>query len=102
MFDTYRTTAVLSSTDPDKVCAEVYEKLGMSCALMDANDITIDVLGKSPDLKDVPDEALAERIRDNPSGQDDELTPFIIIRDIGDAEAEPFVPLVALDAPPAH
>ena len=102
MFDTYRTTAVLSSTDPDKVCAEVYDKLGMSCALMDANDITIDVLGKSPDLKDVPDEALADRIRDNPSGQDDELTPFIIVRDIGDAEAQPFVPLVALDAPPAH
>ncbi len=99
MFDTYRTTAVLSSTDPDKVCAEVYEKLGMSCALMDANDITIDVLGKSPDLKEVPDEALADRIRDNPSGQDDELTPFIIIRDIGDAPAQPFVPLVAIEKP---
>ena len=47
------------------------------------------------------DETLAETIRDNPAGQDDELTPFIILRDIGDAEAEPFVPLVAIDKP-AH
>jgi len=39
----------------------------------------------------VADDNLAERIRDNPAGQDDELTPFIIIRDIGDAEAEAFV-----------
>ena len=99
MFDTYRTTAVLSSTDPNKVCAEVYEKLGMSCALMDANDMTIDALGKSPDLSDVPDEALADRIRDHPSGQDDELTPCILIRDIGDAPAQPFVPLVAIEKP---
>ena len=27
------------------------------------------------------------------------LTPFILIRDIGDAEAEPFVPLVAIEKP---
>ena len=47
----------------------------------------------------VDNENLAERIRDNPAGQDDELTPFIIIRDIGDAEAEEFVPLVAIDEP---
>ena len=57
------------------------------------------MLGKSPDLKDVADINLADRIRDNPAGQDDELTPFILIRDIGDAEAEDYVPLVAVDKP---
>ena len=101
-FDTYKTTAVLSTTDPQGVCKEVYEKLGISCVLVDANDIAVEVLAKSPDLADVPNDDLAERIRDNPAGQDDELTPFIIIRDIGDAEAEPFVPLVALDHPAEH
>ena len=45
------------------------------------------------------DEQLAERIRDNPAGQDDELTPFIIVRDIGDEPAQPYEPLVAVDGP---
>lgn len=98
-FDTYKTTAVLSSSDPNGVCADIYEKLGISCVLVDANDIDVEVLGKSPDLNETPDVELADRIRDNPAGQDDELTPFILIRDIGDAEAEPFVPLVAIEKP---
>ena len=98
-FDAYKTTAVLSSSDPNGVCADIYEKLGISCVLVDANDIDVEVLGKSPDLNETPDVELADRIRDNPAGQDDELTPFILIRDIGDAEAEPFVPLVAIEKP---
>ncbi|MBR2320085.1 MAG: coenzyme F420-0:L-glutamate ligase [Clostridia bacterium] len=101
-FDTYKTTAVLSTTDPVGVCKEVYEKLGISCVLVDANDIDVEVLGKSPDLAEVADANLAERIRDNPAGQDDELTPFILIRDIGDDEAEEFVPLVAIEKPADH
>ena len=84
------------------VCKDVYEKLGISCVLVDANDIDVEVLGKSPDLAQVADLNLADRIRDNPAGQDDELTPFIIIRDIGDAEAEEFVPLVAIEKPADH
>ena len=100
-FDTYKTTAVLSSDDPAGVCAAVFERLGISCVVVDANDIDVEVLGKSPDLSAVPDGDLAERIRDNPAGQDDELTPFILIRDIGEEEAEPFVPLVAIEKP-AH
>ena len=43
---------------------------------------------------------LADLIRDTPAGQDDELTPFIIVRDIGDREAQPYVPVKALDKPP--
>ena len=98
-FDTYKTTAVLSTTDPAGVCAKIQAELGISCVLVDANDIDVEVLGKSPDLAEVEDSNLAERIRDNPAGQDDELTPFILIRDIGDAEAELFVPLVAIEKP---
>ena len=101
-FDTYKTTAVLSSTDPNGVCRQVYDALGISCVLVDANDIDVEVLGKSPDLSKVADLNLADRIRDNPAGQDDELTPFILIRDIGDAEAEDFVPLVAIEKPADH
>ena len=98
-FDTYHTLAVLNPKEPDKVCAAIYEQLGISCVLVDANDIAIEILGKSPDLAAVADEQLAERIRDNPAGQDDELTPFIIVRDIGDEPAQPYEPLVAVDGP---
>ena len=101
-FETYHTLAVLNPREPEKVCADIYEQLGISCVLVDANDISVEVLAKSPDLAEVDNDDLAERIRDNPAGQDDELTPFIIIRDIGDAEAEDFVPLVAIEKPADH
>ena len=90
---------MLNPKEPDKVCAAIYEKLGISCILVDANDIDIEILGKSPDLAEVPDTALADRIRDNPAGQDDELTPFILIRDIKDAPAQPYEPLKAVEGP---
>lgn len=98
-FDEYHTLAVLNPKEPEKVCASVQETLGMSCVLVDANDISVEVLGKSPDLSAVPDSLLADSIRDNPAGQDDELTPFILVRDIGDAEAQPYEEMVAIDGP---
>ncbi|MBQ6706012.1 MAG: F420-0--gamma-glutamyl ligase [Clostridia bacterium] len=101
-FETYHTLAVLNPKEPRKVCENVYEHLGISCVLVDANDIAVEILGKSPDLDSWSDDTLAELIRDNPAGQDDELTPFILVRDIGDAPAEPFVPMEAIAAPTDH
>lgn len=98
-FETYHTLAVLNPREPDKVCAAIREQLGISCMVVDANDIAVEILGTSPDLADRPVAFLEELIRDNPAGQDDELTPFIIIRDIGDAPAEPYEPLKAIDPP---
>ena len=63
--------------------------------IIDANDISVEILGVSEDLSDTDKEFLAETVRDNPAGQDDELTPFIIIRDIKDKPAEPYVPMKA-------
>jgi hypothetical protein len=51
----------------------------MSCIIIDANDFTRDILGKSDDVI-LNDEQLCEIIRDNPAGQDDQCTPFILIR----------------------
>ena len=90
---------MLNPKEPDKVCKEIYDTLGISCVVVDANDIDVEILGKSPDLADREDAELAELIRDNPAGQDDELTPFIIVRDIGDAPEEPYVPMEAVDGP---
>lgn len=98
-FETYHTLAVLNPREPEKVCRDIYEALGISCMLVDANDIAVEVLGISPDLEGRPHAFLAELIRDNPAGQDDELTPFVLIRDIGDAPAEEYETLVAIEKP---
>ena len=47
--------------------------------IVDANDLTRDILGKA-DCVELSDEQLCEIIRDNPAGQDDQCTPFILIR----------------------
>ena len=85
-FEVYHTMAVLLPKDPDGVCAVLQDKLGISCALVDANDLNVEILGCSPDLQERR-EFLCELIRDNPAGQDDELTPFIISRAVTGEEA---------------
>jgi len=102
-FETYHTLAVLNPKEPDKVCADFEEELGVGCVLVDANDIAIEILGRSPLLADKSAAFLAELIRDNPAGQDDELTPFLIVRPLAEGEEpEPFVPVQALEHPPEH
>lgn len=91
-FEVYHTMATLIPREPSKVCNEIYEKCHIPCMIVDANDISVEVIGKSDVLKDIPDAKLAARIADNPAGQDNELTPFIIIRDITGKEAQPYVP----------
>lgn len=101
-FETYHTLAVLNPKEPDKVCARIEEELGILCTVVDANDIAVEILGRSPGLAACAEQTLADMIRDNPAGQDDELTPFVIVRDIGDAPAQPYEPPKPVDAPAAH
>ncbi len=84
--------ATLIPREPKKVCNEIYAACQIPMMIVDANDISVEVLGKSDVLDAIPDEKLAARIQDNPAGQDNELTPFIVIRDITGKEPEPFVP----------
>ncbi len=91
-FDAYHTMATLIPREPGKVCNEVYEACHIPMMIVDANDISVEILGKADVLNDISDEKLAARIKDNPAGQDNELTPFIVIRDITGKEPQPFVP----------
>ena len=61
------------------MCNEIYEKTGVMAMIVDANDLTRDILGKADGVT-LSDEQLCELIRDNPAGQDQQLTPFILIR----------------------
>lgn len=95
-FNEYHKMATLTPRHPNQVCQRIEEKTGIPAMVVDANDIDVVILGCSRSLKRIPEVALADYIRDNPAGQDDECTPFILIRDIGTAEAEKYVPKKAI------
>lgn len=78
-FEEYGNFCMMLPKEPDEVCRKIQEATGITCMLVDANDFERDILGKSPDLA-LTDEQCAELIRDNPSGNSTQLTPFILIR----------------------
>lgn len=78
-FDTYAHMGARIPADPDGVCDEVERELGVRMMIVDANNINVEILGKSSSLPWSEDE-LKAMIADNPAGQGTELTPFILIR----------------------
>lgn len=65
--------------NPNGVCDEIFEKTAVRAMIVDANDFTVDILGKSSNIE-LTDQQLASIIKDNPTGQGDECTPFVLIR----------------------
>ena len=82
-FEEYGNFCMMLPKEPNEVCRKIHEATGVTCMLVDANDFERDILGKSPDLA-LTDEQCAELIRDNPSGNSTQLTPFILIRKAAD------------------
>ncbi len=78
-FKEYVDYAILNPADPSGVCNEIREKLGVECMIVDACDLTVEVLGKSDGLE-YPDETLCEIVRDNPASQDGSCTPVVLVR----------------------
>lgn len=78
----YEHMGVRVPRDPDAVCNEVYEKTGVVMMIVDANDLNVELLGRGGQLKDYTKEQLLDLIRDNPAGQDRQLTPFVLIREV--------------------
>ena len=70
--------------NPSGVCDEVFEKTGVVMMIVDANDLSVELLGKGQALSDWSREDLLGLIRDNPAGQGKQLTPFILIRPLED------------------
>ncbi len=65
--------------DAAGVARHIAEKLGVNVAIVDANDIGVNILGAS---KGVDKKLIAKIIKDNPLGQSDEQTPIGIIREV--------------------
>lgn len=78
-WDEYKDIGIEIPDNPDRVCNEIKDKLGISMMIVDSNDFGREILGKSYDI-DLPDSYLKELIRDNPAGQGKQQTPIILIR----------------------
>ncbi len=78
-FEYYADKGVLAPSHPDATCDEIKKRFGFDCMIVDANDLSVQILGTS---KDIPynRETLASIIKDNPAGQGRQQTPFILIR----------------------
>ena len=77
----YERMGIRIPEDPDGVCDEVHEKTGVVMMVVDANAISQDVLGKATIIREEMS-TLEGMIRDNPAGQETQMTPFILIREV--------------------
>ena len=79
VFPEYGKFGIRIPENPNGVCNEIEEKLGIKAMIVDANDIERVILGKCDNIQET-DEFLEKLIEDNPAGQSKQLTPFILIR----------------------
>ena len=68
----------LGPEDPGKICGQIADAVGYEVAIIDANDLSIEILGFSGKKKQIP--LLEKILADNPLGQGKECTPMGIIR----------------------
>ena len=81
-FERYKSLALINPENAEELCDEILKKTGIPTVLMDANDIDQNQLGKCHGFP-LTDAQIQDALKDNPSGQGDELTPFILIRPLG-------------------
>ncbi len=74
----YNEYAVLGPKDPDRVAREIKSQVGCDAAVIDANDLGVNILGVSGPEVDIA--LLTQLLKDNPLGQSSERTPLGIIR----------------------
>ena len=71
----------LGPEDPEKSAKEISQAIGYDVAIIDANDLSIEILGFSGKKKMIS--VLEEALRDNPLGQGTECTPMGLLRKAG-------------------
>lgn len=74
----YNEYATLAPKDPNVVARQLKERFGHEVVIIDANDIGVDVLGRSS--KNISKDWARAVFRDNPLGQTDAQTPLCIVR----------------------
>jgi F420-0:gamma-glutamyl ligase len=74
----YNTHAKLGPKNPDKAARELSQALNVRVAIVDSNDLGMNVLGRSDE--GLTNKFCTEVFKGNPFGQNDEQTPVAIIR----------------------
>ena len=80
-FERYKELALINPPNPVELCNALERETGIPVVLMDANDIEQNQLGKCDNFP-LTDDEIQDAMKDNPSGQGDELTPLILIRPV--------------------
>jgi hypothetical protein len=77
----YTEYAILPPKDPDKTCQHIEDEQGIPTTIIDGNNIDVKIISVS---KKLPVDARIARLvlLDNPMGQDEELTPIILVREV--------------------
>ncbi len=84
----YNTYVSKGPKNAEEVAQKIAEKLGVKTAIVDANDLGVNILGfysgaaLDKSLASQSKKLIARVIKDNPLGQSDEQTPIGIIREI--------------------
>jgi len=77
----YTEYAILPPLNPEKLCNEIEEKLKLPTVIIDGNNINVKIISMSKGAP-INDKDARLSLLDNPMGQDDEMTPFILVRKI--------------------
>ena len=72
--------ATLGPEKPNIVAEEIAEEFDCSAVIIDANDLGVNILGKSSEK--IEDQFCQDVFRDNPLGQSSEQTPIAVVRRI--------------------
>ena len=83
----YNHYAKMAPLEPDKVCKELAEHTGCYVVMLDANDLGLEILGKSTD--EITLKKARQMFGDNPLDQSDQQTPIAIARKMPDDAVEP-------------
>ncbi len=78
----YTEWAVLPPVDLQKDCEEMEKATGMPCVTADANYINVKIVGASRGVG-LDRKTIRLILLDNPLGQGNKMTPFVIVRKIG-------------------
>jgi hypothetical protein len=75
----YTEYAILPPKEPEYICNEIEKRFNLPAVIIDGNNINTKIIAMS---KGVPVSKKLSRLvlLDNPMGQDDEMTPFILVR----------------------
>lgn len=82
-FKEYEDLGILNPINTDSVCQNIKDITGVQTVIVDANDLGCNILGKSKGLTG-EEELIYSVLKDNPAGQSNQCTPFILIRKINE------------------